>query len=127
MGIKKLKTELKSLPYRQEGSLEPYIIIPVDEKERNVAEQAYVDAAKFSSYDKPVRGGAFSLISDATDLLRISKFLTDWPRGPLFLISQEGLQFSNPQLEPQHLIDIKEPNQNTRFYNFGINTLAQLS
>jgi hypothetical protein len=127
MGLKKFKSNLKSLPYTNEGTLgEPYITIPIDESQRTEAEQLYVDTAKFSSYDKPIRGGAFSLVSDATDVLRIGKFLIDFPRGPLFLLSQEGLQLSNPKLEPQHGIDIKDPNQDTRLYNFGINTLAQV-
>lgn len=127
MGLKKFKSNLKSLPYTNEGTLgEPYITIPIDENQRTDAEQLYVDTAKFSSYDKPIRGGAFSLVSDATDVLRIGKFLIDFPRGPLFLLSQEGLQLSNPKLEPQHGIDIKDPNQDTRLYNFGINTLAQV-
>lgn len=127
MGIKKLKTGLKSLPYPNEGIIgEPYIIIPISEDQRNDAEQFYVDQAKFASYDIPVRGGTFSVVNSVTDVLRISKFLVDWPRGPLFLINQEGLQLSNPLLEPQHGIDIKDPNQDTRLYNLGINTLAQI-
>lgn len=35
----------------------------------------------------------------ATDVIRMTKFLADVPRGPLFIAKQVGLQLTNPQLE----------------------------
>lgn len=80
----------------------------------------------------------------AADVLRIGKFLTDVPRGPLFIAKQVGLQLSNPKLEGlfnapktpagDTLLSqvtslptrIAETIGTTRTYNLGLNTLAQV-
>ena len=92
--------------------------------------------------DGLIRGGAIgALNASVVDTLRIGKFLTDIPKGPLFIIKQVGLQLSNPQLEIKNLnIDrggffggitnianrINNVIGPTRIYNLGINTLAQI-
>jgi hypothetical protein len=90
-----------------------------------------------------VRGGILgSANATAADVFRIGGFLTDTPKGPLFIARQVGLQLSNPKLEvkkglrgtasgalsPGGLLGtltggILGP---TRLYNLGINTIAQI-
>lgn len=79
-----LYTSLKSVSYGGDragggSSAEPYIKKP--------------------SYSSDVFGVTDALTHSAVDVLRISKFLTDVPRGPLFVAKQVGLQMTNPQLE----------------------------
>lgn len=70
-----------------------------------------------------IRGGfTGATVASGRDFLRIGKFLTDAPRGPLFIAKQIGLQLSNPQLETTGF-NVVGP---TRIYNLGINTLAQI-
>lgn len=92
-----------------------------------------------------IRGGAIGAAqASTTDLLRIGKFFTDAPKGPLFLARQVGLQLSNPRLEVKKgtrgilssitNLDLQGAAasltggtfQPTRIYNLGINTLAQV-
>jgi hypothetical protein len=84
-----------------------------------------------------------------TDTLRIGKFLTDAPKGPLFIVKQVGLQLSNPRLESKQVkadrattgggfltnavnfvANVAGKIENvvgpTRIYNLGVNTLAQI-
>ena len=77
------------------------------------------------------------------DQLRISKFLDDKPKGPLFIKRQIGLQLTNPKLETRTTnltgfgllgslltVGFNAFNQllpgPTRLYNEGKNTLAQI-
>jgi hypothetical protein len=99
--------------------------------------------------DDFIRGGAVgSAQASINDAFRIGAFLTDLPKGPIFLAKQVGLQLSNPKLEvkkggaafagslfkaafsgsPAQAVGsvtggILGP---TRIYNAGINTLAQV-
>ena len=92
-----------------------------------------------------IRGGWY-LANKASneDTLRISKFLKDNPKGPLFIQRQIGLQLSNPKLETRQInltgfgllgslisVGFNVFNQlvpgPTRLYNEGKNTLSQLS
>ena len=92
-----------------------------------------------------IRGGWY-LANKASneDALRISKFLKDNPKGPLFVQRQIGLQLSNPKLETRQInltgfgilgslisVGFNVFNQlvpgPTRLYNEGKNTLSQLS
>jgi len=92
-----------------------------------------------------IRGGWF-LANKASneDQLRITKFINDSPKGPLFIKRQIGLQLSNPKLETRKLnltglgllgglitVGFNAFNEltpgPTRLYNQGKNTLAQLS
>jgi hypothetical protein len=95
--------------------------------------------------DDFIRGGAVGSIQAAVnDTFRIGSFLTDLPKGPIFVAKQVGLQLTNPKLEvkkgaralvsaglnlsPSSALGtltggILGP---TRVYNLGINTLAQV-
>lgn len=84
-------------------------------------EKFSLDAAKYS-FDFPVRGGALALVNSAKDFIRIGKFLVDEPKGPLFITKQVLLQLSNPKIETGKVLGI----ENTRLYNLGLNTLAQV-
>ncbi len=107
----------------------------------NLIPQSVIDTASGL-----VRGGFPGAVNASfKDTIRIGKFLKDSPQGPLFKLKQIGLQLSNPLLETprgnflENLIqgnfstllgggngfsfDIGE----TRIYNNGINTLAQVA
>lgn len=110
-----------------------------------------INSVRFSRFDDGlVRGGALGAINhSATDVIRIGKFFTDFPKGPLFLSKQVGLQLSNPRIESRQL-STNNPTSGqgifnnitnlilntgnaitntlgpTRIYNLGINTLAQV-
>jgi hypothetical protein len=98
-----------------------------------------------------VRGGAIGATNAAiTDTIRIAKFFTDKPKGPLFLARQATMQLTNPRLEVKKislngqgfrslLKDVITGDLNnivgtftggllepTRVYNLGINTIAQV-
>jgi hypothetical protein len=94
-----------------------------------------------------IRGGATTADrASIIDKERISRFLKDKPKGPLFIQRQIGLQFSNPKLEVKkypsggeglvggalslaastfNVINELVPGP-TRLYNNGFNTLAQI-
>ena len=130
-----LKTNLKSLKYGNDrpgggDSGQPYI-------KNNINDPKNV----LGLDDGFIRGGAVgALKSSVTDTLRIGKFLTDLPKGPLWIVKQAGLQFSNPKLEVKKgfgglLSSLLTGDlgpvtggalQPTRLYNLGINTLAQI-
>ena len=99
--------------------------------------------------DDFIRGGALgSVQASINDTFRIGAFLTDLPKGPIFVAKQVGLQLSNPKLEVKkgvgslatgffNAITSANPGQAlgtltggilgpTRVYNLGINTLAQV-
>ncbi len=78
--------------------------------------------------DGLIRGGAIgALNASVVDTIRIGKFLKDFPKGPLFLAKQVGLQLSNPKLETKKgLSGLLGNIGSTRLYNLGINTLAQV-
>jgi hypothetical protein len=126
MGLLDLQTDLKSLKYGQDrpnggSSGQPYIQTDI----RTV--DATFSGANLTLYDDGlVRGGMVAAQNAAaTDTLRIAKFFTDPPKGPLFLAKQVGLQLSNPQLERKG--DTTERYVGpSRIYNLGINTLAQV-
>ncbi|MBS1738701.1 MAG: hypothetical protein JSS98_19145, partial [Bacteroidetes bacterium] len=139
MGLLDLKTDLKSLKYGADrpgggGSGQPYIQTDINNPGDNLIRN--LD-------DGLVRGGMLgSVKSSLVDTLRIGRFLTDLPKGPLFIAKQVGLQLSNPKLEtlklqtgPGILGSIAAANNfindkiglgPTRIYNLGINTLAQI-
>jgi hypothetical protein len=126
MGLLDLQTDLKSLKYGQDrpnggSSGQPYIQTDI----RTV--DATFSGANLTLYDDGlIRGGMVAAQNAAaTDTLRIAKFFTDPPKGPLFLVKQVGLQLSNPQLEKKG--DTTERYVGpSRIYNLGINTLAQV-
>jgi hypothetical protein len=140
-GLLTLNTDLKSLKYGQDqpgggSSNQPYIktdINTIDEPFNRIRLTRFDDGL--------IRGGAVGAINaSVTDTLRISKFFIDFPKGPLFLAKQVGLQLSNPRLEvPKNIANIASGGINnalavstngllepTRVYNLGINTLLQV-
>ena len=136
MGVLDLKTDLKSLKYGSDrpgggDSGLPYI--------KNDINNPKITLGKFD--DGLIRGGVIGATkASIIDTVRIGKFLTNIPEGPLFIARQVGLQLSNPRLEvPKNPINIAaggisnvlaastngllEP---TRIYNLGLNTIAQI-
>jgi len=141
----KLKTDLKSIKYGHDranggNSGQPYIKTDINTVDKGI------NKLRFGNFDDGlVRGGVIGMLnSSITDTLRIGKFLTDTPKGPLFIVKQVGLQLSNPRLETIKLstpsssgflgsvaklydkINDKVDLGPTRLYNLGINTLAQV-
>ena len=135
MPLINLRTNLKSLKYghdRPDGgsSAQPYIQTDINKASSGIP------------FDEGlVRGGVIGATkSSITDTLRISKFFTDLPKGPLFIAKQIGLQLSAPRLEvPKNPINIAAGGLDntlafgtngllspTRIYNLGINTIAQI-
>ena len=91
--------------------------------------------------DYPIRGGAieFSIgsqtftLSSQIDKIRIRKFFEDRARGTAFIQKQIGLQLSNPKIETGNTLyglgqatPLPGLLENTRIYNNGVNTLAQV-
>lgn len=116
------KTNLKSLKYNQSGGdKQPYIQTSIPTG----------DLAGLPFDDGLIRGGTLlAAKSSITDTIRIGKFLTDLPKGPLFIAKQVGLQLSNPRLQTKKIEGSFTGDKNyigpTRIYNLGINTLAQI-
>jgi hypothetical protein len=91
--------------------------------------------------DYPIRGGTVDFqigsqtftLSNQVDKTRIKKFFEDKPRGSAFIQKQIGLQLSNPKIETGNtLLGFGQGSplpgllENTRVYNNGKNTLAQV-
>jgi len=118
-GLLTLKTDLKSLKYGQDtpgggDSGQPYIKTDINTVDSGI------NKLRFTKFDDGlIRGGAVGAIgASAVDALRISKFLTNFPKGPLFITKQIGLQLTNPRLESKEESAVGP----TRIYNSGINT-----
>lgn len=92
--------------------------------------------------DYPIRGGEINFnlgsqtftLSNKIDSIRIKKFFEDAPRGTAFIQKQIGLQLSNPKMETGNTLfgfgqSVPVPGllENTRIYNKGQNTLAQVA
>ena len=137
------KTNLKSLKYGNDrpgngSSGQPYLQFDLPENATQ-EELTYYQNNK-NSLDFPGIGAGFDLSQGGTyasqaakyDQLRISKFLKDKSRGPLFIMKQEALQLSNPKIQTGDSIsfgsDLSSIGilENTRIYNGGLNTLAQV-
>jgi hypothetical protein len=124
MALRDLQTNLKSLrvdkdrPFGGSSGL-PYIKggLPED----SPAGEYLADLARYSS-EGTVRGGLFSVVSSATDSVRVSRFLNDFPKGLLFTSKQIGLQRSNPKIETGTRGDVL----NTQVYS-NSNLLAQIA
>ena len=121
MSLIDLKTNLKSLRYGhdQKGggdSGQPFVQIPIEGEVPDALSRLSVGP------DFLIRGGEIAAERAYIDSDRISKFLKT-NNGKLFLISQFGLQYSNPKIETGKAGGVVE---NTRFYNNGKNTLAQV-
>lgn len=124
MALRDLKSSLKNLKFDKDtpgggSSGLPYIKggLPED----SPAGEYLADLARYSSNGN-VRGGLFSVVSSATDTIRISRFLNDFPKGLLFTSKQIGLQKSNPKIETGTRGDVL----NTQVYS-NSNLLAQVA
>jgi len=121
MGLRDLQTIFTSLKFGNDRlgggkSDQPYVVSPI------IKNESELNFYRFNP-DFPIRGGLISAINTGKDLLRVGRFLTDPVRGPLFIAKQVGLQLSNPKIETSKQIGI----ENTRIYNLGANTLAQIA
>jgi hypothetical protein len=150
MALLDLKTNLKSLKYGSDtpgggNSGQPYQQVDI-----NTVDSGFNQFRMTKFDDGLVRGGVVGAANASiVDTFRIGKFLKDFPKGPLFIVKQIGLQLSNPQLETKKLktdnpttgggllrnvgnFALNTANKivnavgPTRIYNLGINTLAQV-
>jgi hypothetical protein len=150
MSLLDLKTDLKSLKYGSDqpgggDSGQPYQKVDINTVDRGF------NRFRMTKFDDGlVRGGVVGAANASiVDTFRIGKFLKDFPKGPLFIVKQVGLQLSNPQLETKKLktdsptkgggllrnvgnLVLNTANKivnavgPTRIYNLGINTIAQV-
>jgi hypothetical protein len=123
---------------------QPYIVRGIQRK-GNETPQYWGFGSKSGFDDGLIRGGAIGAAKHSiSDTLRIGKFLTDAPHGPLFIAKQVGLQLSNPKIETKAIQSVgvggllgriintgigflnKNEIGPTRIYNLGINTIAQV-
>jgi len=146
-----LKTDLKSLKYGKDrpgggDSGQPYQKVDI-----NRVDSGFNRFRMTKFDDGLVRGGVVGAVNASiVDTLRIGKFLKDFPKGPLFITKQVGLQLSNPIIEHKTDFPTNKPTRGqglfnnvgnfisnvankilnavgpTRIYNLGINTLAQI-
>ena len=150
MPLLDLKTDLKSLKYGNDqpgggSSGQPYVTTDINRVDTGF------NRFRMTKFDDGlVRGGVVSAANASiVDTIRVGKFLKDFPKGPLFIAKQIGLQLSNPRLEIKKL-NTNNPTSGggllrnvgnfilntanklnnavgpTRIYNLGINTLAQV-
>jgi hypothetical protein len=119
-----MKSDLKSLKFGKDtqgggSSGLPYIKpgLPEDSPAGE-----YLAGIAQTSADFPLRGGTYSTIASTEDTIRISRFLTDFPKGALFTSKQVGLQKSNPKIETGEM----GGRLNTQTYNLNANLLAQV-
>lgn len=124
MALKDLHTNLKSLRFGNDiqgggSSGLPYIQpgLPEDSPAGK-----YLAGIARNSADWPLRGGTYSTIASTEDSVRISRFLTDFPKGSIFTAKQVGLQKSNPNIETGG----RTSRLNTQTYNLNANLLAQV-
>ena len=127
MPLLDLKTDLKSLKYGQDlpgggSSGQPYIKTDINTVDSGL------NRLRFTKFDDGlIRGGAVGTANAAiVDTLRIGKFLTDAPQGPLFIVKQVGLQLSNPQLEAK-LVKTDRPISGQGFLNNAINFVSNVA
>lgn len=125
MALRDLKSSLKNLKFDKDtpgggSSGLPYIKggLPED----SPAGEYLADLARYSSNGN-VRGGLYSVVASTEDTVRISRFLTDFPKGLLFTSKQVGLAKSNPKIETE----TRGEAINTQVYNLNSNLLAQVA
>jgi hypothetical protein len=142
-----LKTNLKNLRFGNDqpgygSSGLPYIQTQIpDTSNATGTFRPIFRPGSTGNLDFPIRGGGleFSIgtqtftLSNQIDKTRIRKFFEDKPRGTAFIQKQIGLQLSNPKTETGNsLYNLAQSAplpgllENTRIYNNGINTLAQV-
>jgi hypothetical protein len=124
MGLINLRTNLKSLRFGNDtqgggASGLPYIQTGLPE---DSPAGEYLAGIARTSADWPLRGGAYWTVASTEDAVRISRFLTDFPKGTTFTTKQVQLQKSNPKIETGGLAS----RLNTQTYNLNANLLAQV-
>jgi len=124
MGLINLRTNLKSLRFGNDtqgggASGLPYIQTGLPE---DSPAGEYLASIARNSADWPLRGGAYWTVASTEDAVRISRFLTDFPKGTTFTTKQVQLQKSNPKIETGGLAS----RLNTQTYNLNANLLAQV-
>ena len=111
-------------PYLYSGLLAASQLPDVPDLGGSVSVGDFVDSAT----DGLIRGGLLTAIKrSAQDVLRLGKWAYDGPGGPAWLLTQTGLQRTNPKTEEKGVsflgIDL---GGTSRVYNpLGINTIAQ--
>jgi hypothetical protein len=145
MPLVDLKTNLKSLKYGFDqigggNSGQPFIQFPIEDKDTPKSFLEFYSSNR-NSLDFPIRGGGLDYdINSSTftkssqiDKERIKKFLDSKPRGTSFIEKQVGLQLSNPKIQTGpalyafgSFLSTVNITENTRLYNLGKNTLAQV-
>lgn len=118
--LKDLKSDLTKLRHGKDqigggSSGEPYIVTPLPSN-ASTNELLKINSTRESF------SGAIAIINGINDVKRINRFLTNSPKGRLWIAKQIGLQLSNPKIETGKILGL----ENTRTYNGGFNTLAQL-
>lgn len=147
-----LKTNLKDLKFGNDqpqygSSDQPYVqtYIPKTPLLLNLTGPGYplyTPGGTSWGSDYPIRGGQIKFqigqdtftVSNDIDKTRIARFLKDKQRGTMFIQKQIGLQLSNPKIETGkatlfgvgQIVPLSGLLENTRVYNRGINTLAQV-
>ena len=124
MGLINLRTNLKSLRFGNDtqgggASGLPYIQTGLPE---DSPAGEYLAGIARNSADWPLRGGQYWTIASTEDAVRVSRFLTDFPKGTTFTTKQVQLQKSNPKIETGGLAS----RLNTQTYNLNANLLAQV-
>jgi hypothetical protein len=124
MGLINLRTNLKSLRFGNDtqgggASGLPYIQTGLPE---DSPAGEYLASIARNSADWPLRGGQYWTIASTEDAVRVSRFLTDFPKGTTFTTKQVQLQKSNPKIETGGLAS----RLNTQTYNLNANLLAQV-
>lgn len=124
MGLINLRTNLKSLRFGNDtqgggASGLPYIQTGLPEDSPS---GEYLASIARNSADWPLRGGQYWTVASTEDAVRVSRFLTDFPKGTTFTTKQVQLQKSNPKIETGGLAS----RLNTQTYNLNANLLAQV-
>lgn len=136
----------KSIPFGsdQPGGLssgEPYVQWPLPEKATQATADYYV--GNKAGLDYPLRGNSLQVVGEGVvvaqsagyDFTRIRKFINSTPKGKTFITKQVGLQLTNPKIEVGQQANLAPGDttarfygliENTRIYNNGLNTLAQV-
>jgi hypothetical protein len=119
-----LRTNLKSLRFGNDtqgggASGLPYIQTGLPE---DSPAGEYLASIARNSADWPLRGGQYWTVASTEDAVRISRFLTDFPKGTTFTTKQVQLQKSNPKIETGGFAS----RLNTQTYNLNANLLAQV-
>ena len=124
MSLINLRTNLKSLRFGNDtqgggASGLPYIQTGLPE---DSPAGEYLASIARNSADWPLRGGQYWTVASTEDTVRISRFLTDFPKGTTFTTKQVQLQKSNPKIETGGFAS----RLNTQTYNLNANLLAQV-